>query len=374
VYHDRNGFDAGGPHNLKASRMSVHGGRMDGYVAALERIGNVCGARPDMYACRQATRGPNGDPDVMGYHTAKEIPNYWAYAKTYALQDHLFAPADSWTLPSHLYLVSAWSARCTVPKDGRSCRTNLRKPAEWASLPKGSPAPYAWADITWMLGRRGVDWAYYVGANSCVSWPCRARKTLSQTSPFQNPLPGFADVHASHQMRNVRGYADYFARAKAGTLPQVSWVMPAFSRSEHPPQFIPNGEAWVTRVVNAVMQGPPDQWAHTAIFLTWDDWGGFYDHVPPIHIDPYGYGIRVPGILISPYAKQGIDHQVLSFDAYLKLIEDRFLAGHRLDGWNMGWPDARPTVREDATRLGDLAREFDWSQTPITTLVLPPDP
>ena len=86
--------------------------------------------------------------------------------------------------------------------------------------------------------------------------------------------------------------------------------------------------------MNAVMQGDPDQWMHTAIFITWDDWGGFYDHVRPIRIDENGYGIRVPGIVISPWVDRdlGVDHQTLSFDAYLKLIEDRFLDGWRLDG------------------------------------------
>jgi phospholipase C len=116
-----------------------------------------------------------------------------------------------------------------------------------------------------------------------------------------------------------------------------------------------------------------DEQLHTAIFLTWDDWGGFYDHVRPIRIDQNGYGIRVPGILISPFAKGGtIDSQTLSFDAYLRLIEDRFLDGARLNGQNQGWPDRRPTTRETAPRLGRLADEFDWTQPPIPPLILDP--
>ena len=102
------------------------------------------------------------------------------------------------------------------------------------------------------------------------------------------------------------------------------------------------------------MQGP--DWLHTAIFLTWDDWGGFYDHVRPPSVDENGYGLRVPGIVISPWVRPGIDDQTLSFDAYLKLIEDRFLDSRRLDGWNWGWPDARPTTREEAAVLGDSAQ------------------
>jgi phospholipase C len=129
----------------------------------------------------------------------------------------------------------------------------------------------------------------------------------------------------------------------------------------------------VTRVINAAMRGP--DWSSTAIFLTWDDWGGFYDHVPPPRVDRNGYGIRVPGLLISPWAKAGtIDHQVLSFDAYLKLIEDLFLDGQRLDPRTMSRPDSRPTVREEVPILGNLLREFDFTQDPLPPLILDPTP
>jgi phospholipase C len=119
-----------------------------------------------------------------------------------------------------------------------------------------------------------------------------------------------------------------------------------------------------------------DLWYDTAIFLTWDDWGGFYDHVEPPRVDAGGYGLRVPGILISPWADRdlNIDHQTLTFDAYLKLIEDRFLDGQRLDPKTMSRPDSRPTVREEVEILGDLAKEFDFSQEPIPPLILDPTP
>jgi len=121
--------------------------------------------------------------------------------------------------------------------------------------------------------------------------------------------------------------------------------------------------------VNAVMQGP--DWGSSAIFLSWDDWGGFYDHVAPPVVDQMGYGLRVPGIVISPYAKKGtIDHQVLSHDAYVKFIEDVFLSSQRLDPQTDGRPDARPTVREAVSTLGDLTQDFDFTQAPLPTLVL----
>ncbi len=116
-------------------------------------------------------------------------------------------------------------------------------------------------------------------------------------------------------------------------------------------------------------------WGSTAILLSWDDWGGFYDHVVPPHVDQNGYGPRVPGIVISPYAKTGyIDHQQLSHDAYLKFIEDDFLEGSRLNPATDGRPDARPDVREEAPGLGDLANDFDFSQTPRPPLLLPTNP
>ena len=115
----------------------------------------------------------------------------------------------------------------------------------------------------------------------------------------------------------------------------------------------------------------PD-WKSTAIFLSWDDWGGFYDHVAPPHVDENGYGIRVPAIVISPYARRGfIDHQTLSHDAYLKFIEDDFLGGIRIDPNTNGRPDRRPSVRENEPILGDLRKDFDFTQQPREPEILP---
>ena len=121
------------------------------------------------------------------------------------------------------------------------------------------------------------------------------------------------------------------------------------------------------------MNGP--DWSSTAIFLAWDDWGGFYDHVAPPSVDQNGYGLRVPGLVISPYAKKGyVDHQTLSFDAYDKFIEDDFLHGQRLDPATDGRPDPRPDVRENASVLGDLTSDFDFTQPPRKPTPLPVHP
>jgi phospholipase C len=149
----------------------------------------------------------------------------------------------------------------------------------------------------------------------------------------------------------------------------VSWVVPDRAHSEHPSARVTEGQAYVTGLINAVMSGP--NWNDTVIFVAWDDWGGFYDHVVPPTVDKNGYGLRVPALTISPYAKKGmIDHQTLSFDAYLKFIEDVFLSKQRLDPKTDGRPDPRPTVRENVSLLGDLWSEFDFYQPPRPPLLL----
>jgi Phosphoesterase family len=129
----------------------------------------------------------------------------------------------------------------------------------------------------------------------------------------------------------------------------------------------------VTNLINTIALGR--DWNSTAIFLAWDDWGGFYDHVKPPVIDGAGYGFRVPAMVISPYARRHrIDHQQLSFDAYAKFIEDDFLSGQRLNPKTDGRPDPRPDVREDAPGLGDLRRDFNFNQNPRRPLILPTNP
>ena len=127
-YHDTNYIDQGGPHGHKASMMSYDDGKMDGFITALDAQGNGCMLHPTTRPCPQATHGPQGQPDIMGYKTRREIPNYWDYADHYTLFDHMFAPVDSWTLPSHLYLVSGWSAFCPTCTDPMCCQLRARVP------------------------------------------------------------------------------------------------------------------------------------------------------------------------------------------------------------------------------------------------------
>jgi phospholipase C len=214
-----------------------------------------------------------------------------------------------------------------------------------------------------------VSWSYYLD-HGAVTVDLRNR---SGVSVHWNPLPGFTTVHQDKQLGSMRPLSVFYQQAKDGTLPKVSWVAPDFRDSEHGPALVSTGQRFVTKVINAVMRSP--DWQSSAIFLTWDDWGGFYDHVAPPAVDGQGYGIREPALVISPYAKKGfIDHQVLTTDAYLKFIEDDFLGGARLNPATDGRRDPRPTVRENASILGNLINDFDFTQTPRPPMTLRPCP
>ncbi len=379
-FHDSADLNHGGPHGTEDSIGDINGGKMDGFVAQMRlALQTECGvAHPPVYC--PDTAG-TGTPDVMGYHDAREIPNYWAYAHQFVLQDAMFESAASWSLPAHLYMVSAWSARCTTPGDPMSCNNTLEIGAPNATPgPSGFPNPpdFAWTDLTWLLHAGGVSWAYYVADGfqpDCEDdgMLCPPKRQSAGTPAIWNPLPWFDTVRENNQLSNIRPLTDFVTAVKDGTLPSVSWITPDQAVSEHPPSLISHGQAYVTGLINAIMQSP--EWSSTAIFVSWDDWGGFYDHVVPPTVDSNGYGLRVPGLVISPYAKAGyIDHQTLSYDAYLKFIEDDFLASARIDPTTDGRPDLRPDVRENAAVLGDLSADFDFNQPPRAPLILDPWP
>jgi len=313
----------------------------------------------------------------MGYHDAREIPNYWRYAKDFVLQDHMFEPILSWSLPSHLWMVSGWSALCSRMNDPMSCRTSVVHPGVQTSH-RGIVRRYPWTDLTYLLDRAGVSWGYYVakgGQPDCDNDAmfCPPVPQHTSTPSIWNPLPGFTTVRQDGDLRRIQGVSRFLQQANRGALPAVSWVVPSQRFSEHPPASIRLGQAYVTRLINSIMRGP--NLDSNAIFLAWDDWGGFYDHVAPPVVDGEGYGLRVPGIVISPFARRGfIDHQTLSFDAYLKFIEDDFLAGQRLDPATDGRPDPRPDVPETARQLGNLLADFNFSHRPRRAVILPPFP
>ena len=351
-FHDTSDMVYGGPHAAASATADLNGGKMNGFIA-------------------QAEQAKSPEPlDVMSYKDQREIPNYWAYAQNFVLEDHLYEPNASWSLPSHLYSVSDWSAICSSTTDASTCKST-KSPAQ--------NTQYPWTDLTYLLHKNNVSWGYYVMNGSepdCVdasTITCVPGSQDSTTPSIWNPLPSFETVVNDGQTANVQTVQNFYTEAQNGTLPAVSWIDPSGEVSEHPTSLISAGQSYVTSLINAVSSGP--DWNSTAIFLNWDDWGGFYDHVNPPSVDANGFGLRVPGIIISPYAKAGIiDHQSASFDGINRFIEDAFLQGQRIDPATDGRPDPRPDIRESLTASGDLAVDFNFAQSPRPPLLLPSNP
>ena len=328
-YHDAAAVNRGGPHDWDNSAADIDKGKMDGFVGQSSQSTVAAGSN---YR------------DVMGYHDYHEIPNYWNYARLYVLQDRMFESVSSYSLPAHLYMLAAQSGGYVNGKT------------------QGQPTSFTFPEITELLASGRVTWNYYVGSGSIadtedghIVGTVPQEQQDPHTYTFTNPLPAFPKV-AEDPAQNSRLVSTdrFYKDAAGGTLPQVSWVIPSFAVSEHPPADVREGMAYVTGLINAIMQGP--DWDATAIFVAWDDWGGFYDHVVPPKVDQYGYGIRVPSLVISPYARQGyIDHNTYSFESWLKIVEERF-----------GVPSL--TARDAAA--GDMLADFDFTQQPRSPIVL----
>ncbi len=371
-YHDTANRNVGGPHDTIDGNRDINHGRMNGFQAEA-RVGRfrVCHSS-DRVGCSKLP----SEPDVMGYHDWHEIPNYWAYARGFVLQDHMFESVNTWSLPAHLSLVSGWSARCSRHGDPMSCKPALTAP--FGATGHGKPLDYPWTDLTYLLHRYHVSWRYYVANGNqpdCTDnqMACKPVPQGATTIGDWNPLPRFDTVRQDHQLQDIVPLRAFFKAARKGRLPAVSWIMPSQAVSEHPPALVTAGQTYVTHVIDAIMRSP--DWSSTAIFVSWDDWGGFYDHVKPPRVDGQGYGLRVPALVISPYARRGyVDHQTLSFDAYLKFVEDDFLHGQRLDPKTDGRPDSRPHVRENVKILGNLANDFNFRQKPRPPFILPLHP
>jgi phospholipase C len=389
-FHDPNNENNGGPHGYGAFTADLDGGKMDGFVGQAEKGMKCSSTEPGCSPCTEQESSVQCD-DSMGYHDAREIPNYWTYAENFVLQDDMFESVSSWSWPEHVFMVSGWSAACHEYTNPMSCFSEREGPPNPEPDNKG-PNPYTgsdaislpWTDITYLLHKHKpeVSWGYYIFEGSepdcedSEAVTCEPVKQQLKTWDIWNPLVDFEDVKEDGQLGDVQSLNNFYTGVhdtSACGLPNVSWVIPNGTVSEHPPGLISTGQTYVTTLVNSIMRSPC--WGSTAIFLSWDDWGGFYDNVVPPVIDGNGYGFRVPGLVISPYAKAGyVDHQQLSHDAYLKFIEDDFLGGQRLNPKTDGRPDSRPDVREEAPGLGNLESDFDFSQPPRPPLLLPVEP
>jgi phospholipase C len=354
AFHDTNDFNRAGPHDWDNAWGCIDDGKMDGFVRE-SRHAPVVHVKPS-HGDRPAISAE--DPlDVMGYHDYHEIPNYWNYAHLYALQDRMFEPVASYSLVAHLYMLAGQSGGFLTPRlDRRTIRW-------WRG---GTPMKFRFPEITEFLAGTKVDWKYYVTSGTVpdnedghyIGTPTQQEQHPHRFSHW-NPLPRFPKVMDDPEQRaRLVDTSEFYKDAQRGALPQVCWVIPSDTVSEHPPNSVSAGMAYVTGLINHVMESP--DWESTAIFLCWDDWGGFYDHVVPPKADRFGYGMRVPSLIISPYAKQGyIDHQTHSFCSWLRIVEERY--------------GIAPLTDRDAN-TDDMLACFDFTQKPRPPVLLAASP
>ena len=185
-FADHKDSNKGGPHMDANALADIDHGKMDGFVKEAE------------LHCHGTPPCPT---DVMGFHPASDIPNYTAYAKDFVLADDFYESDHSWSLPAHLFMVSAWSATCSHPKNPMSCK-GTDSPRNRSVT---HPQPFGWTDLTWLLNRDHVSWGYYLdgGAGS------------GGVPSIWNPLPGFRDVHKDGQAADVQPLSSFFTQAKS---------------------------------------------------------------------------------------------------------------------------------------------------------------
>ena len=294
----------------------------------------------------------------MTQFVAADIPNYWSYAEHFGLGDRMFSSLAGPSFPNHLYTVAAQSAGAFNNPDSLiwGCdaddRTTVPVVDVNGAVVRQAPC-FDVPTVADSLEAAGISWRYYapsINQHGYIWSALDAIRHIRQTSLWQ---------------QRVVPFETFDADAGRGALPGVSWLVPDFDVSEHPTVdafagttmnvSVCAGENWTVQHINAIMHGP--DWPTTAIVLTWDDFGGFYDHVAPPVSDQFGLGPRVPLLVISPYAKAGVvSHTVYEFASVLQLMETRF---------KLKALSARDV---DANSLLDM---FDFSQPPAPPLILP---
>ncbi len=261
----------------------------------------------------------------------QQIPNYWTWAREYAISDNFFASAFGPSYPNHFFAIAGQSGGAIDnPENIGVANRDGGKFKSWGcdAIPqKGSDvfvfvkdglgnmskhtSCFDFETVGEQLTHGGIDWAFYSAPPG-------------QAGYFWNAYNGVSGVfHTDLWHEHVRDVNDVLRDISANRLPAVSWVTPRFELSDHPPFSTSGAHNWVTDVVNAIMKS--DMWEQTAIFLTWDEWGGFYDHVTPKPVDPVGLGYRVPLLTISPFTRRGLIDDVLGeFSTPLRFVADNW--------------------------------------------------
>jgi|HubBroStandDraft_1064217.scaffolds.fasta_scaffold09059_3 phospholipase C len=258
-----------------------------------------------------------GNPLAMGYYTNATIPLYWDWAEEYGLGDMFFSSAMSYSLPNHWLIVSGSAPNASY------YGSNFTNPDGSISLTGTQYLDEANNTTTLadeMMGT-SISWKYYDYAlpPNTYNQAIANGSTWKYWNAYAAQARTYAPAMASHFVPNTQLFTDL----AAGNAPNVSWVIGAATESEHPPYDILAGENWTASVVNAIEKS--SIWNTSVIFLTWDDYGGFYDSVVPPQVNQYGYGFRVPLIVIGPYVQENyVDSTVGSFSSLVKFVEVRY--------------------------------------------------
>ncbi len=344
-------------HHFFRMFAQVDNGAMDRFVAlALKRHHapfRHAGERDIMLLDESRPSGP-----VLGFYTRQDIPHYHRLADEYVLFDHFFQAMSGGSTCNALYLVAAHSALWPqapaqlrgsydppvfdLPYDPHGMLINdlppLNGPTEadpGALAHSPPPEDQTYPNIGERLNAAGVSWAWYnEGWNAVKPWAMKSafgrdsgsavvdtgRLYVPHHNPFQYYPSWFDNVRAGH----IRDSEDFLADARTGRLPSVSFVKATGAHDEHPADSAPRwGEEWVMSLLRAVGESPV--WDKTAVIITYDEGGGFWDHVPPPRPDAYGCGTRIPALLISPWARRGyVDHRIADTTSVLAFIETRF--------------------------------------------------
>ena len=283
----------------------------------------------------------------FAYVDPEEVVPYFELAKQYTFADRMFQTNQGPSFPAHQFIISGTSAPtptsnlfaaentifgtgCTAPP-----RASVRMIDPAGNESRKQYPCFEHRTLTDLLDERQISWRYYApSANSIWTAPNAIRHMRVGISWYRNVV--------LQQKQVLTDIAN-------GQLAVVSWVIPTGQVSDHPIFNDGSGPSWVAAVVNAI--GNSQYWSNTAIFITWDDWGGWYDHVAPPVINSYEYGFRVPLIVVSPYAKAGyVSHKMHHFGSILKFIEKNFELP------SLGYADAH---------ADDLSDCFDFNQIPL---------
>jgi len=289
----------------------------------------------------------NGDELCLTEQTAASVPNYFAYATAFTLGDQMFSSLHGPSFPNHLYTIAAQSGGVVDNPTNAQGTWGCDSPAgstvavvdSSGYLTNQYPC-FDFQTLADLLDSSGISWKYYAQEGSRFN-------SYDAVNHIRN---------TSLWTTNMVPDTQFVTDAQNGQLPAVSWVIAPDDECEHPTNGTCIGENWTVNQVNAVMNG--SDWDSTAIFITWDEFGGFYDHVPPPVSDQYGLGLRVPLLIISPWVKAGyISHTTYEFASFLKFAEERF--------------GLSPLTARDAN-ANDMLDSFNFSQTPLPPLVLQP--